>query len=74
MGKFEEILGKFEEILEESGRILNDFQNVLKILEKPRKIVDFSTNFRSTAETAAEILRKFLKYLTDFVEVFKILI
>ncbi len=42
-------------------------------MKKPKKIVDFSTNFRSTAENVTEILRKFFKFLTDFVEVFKIL-
>ncbi len=45
----------------------------LKILKKPKKIVDFSMNFRSTAENVTEIFGKFLKFLTDFVKVFKIL-
>ncbi len=46
-----------------------------KILEKTKQLVsDFATNFGISAESITEILRKFLKFLTDFVEVFKILI
>ncbi len=44
-------------------------------MEKPKKIVgDFSLNFGNNVENITEILRKFLKFLTDFAEVFKILI
>ncbi len=34
---------------------------------------NFLTNFGSTAENIAEILRKFLKFLNDFVKLFRIL-
>ncbi len=71
----EKISGKFEEILEENRRILKWFPKHFKrYWKKKKKIVDhFSMNFGSTIENIAEILRKFLKFLTDFIEVFKIL-
>ncbi len=71
----EKILGNFKEILEETERFWNNFKNILKDTGKTKKIVcDFSTNFGSTAEDITEILRKFLKFLNDFVELFRIII
>ncbi len=42
-------------------------------MEKPKKIVgNLSTNFGGTAESITEILRKFLKFLNNFVDLFRI--
>ncbi len=69
-------MGKFEKVLEENGKILKYVIPVIfqKILEKPKEIVcNFSTNFGSTAENITEILRKFLKFFNNFVELCRIL-
>ncbi len=71
----EKISGNFKEILEENERFWNNLRNILKDTGKTRKKIvgDFLTNFGSTAENITEILKKILKFLNDFIEVYGIL-
>ncbi len=56
-------------------RIWNNFRSILKDTGKTKKKIvgNFLTNFESTAENITEILREFLKFLNDLVELFRIL-
>ncbi len=70
--KYRETFKKYWKKME---RFWHNFKNILKDTGKTKKIVsNFFTNFGSTAENITEILRKFLKFLNDFVELFRILI
>ncbi len=60
----------FKKYWKKTERFWNNFRNILKDTGKTKKIVgDFSTKFGSTAEN----IRKFLKFLNDFIELLKIL-
>ncbi len=67
----EKLSGNFEK----NGTIWNNFRNILKHIGKNQKKMwpIFRTNFGSAAENITEILRKFLKFLNGFVQLFRIL-